>query len=113
MMLPWLAMDLWAGRFFTKPSVRTAILVYIIIVAVSYHYLLAKLWNPQGWQLVANAIEHIVALALYVIDWGPVQCQRERCNTNRPLPGSSFPSLSPSIPDPRHIDRLLSLSLHR
>ena len=48
---------------------RTAILAYIIIVAVIYHYLLAKLWNPQGWQLVADTIEHVVAPALYVIDW--------------------------------------------
>jgi hypothetical protein len=36
---------------------------------VIYHYLLAKLWNPQGWQLVADTIEHVVAPALYVIDW--------------------------------------------
>ena len=47
----------WA---FDRPSVRTAILTYIIIVALIYHYLLAKLWNPQGWQLVADTIEHVV-----------------------------------------------------
>ena len=57
--LPWLA----------RPSVRTAILTYIIIVAVIYHYLLAKLWNPQGWQLLADTIEHVVTPSLYVIDW--------------------------------------------
>ena len=48
---------------------RTAILTYIIIVAVIYHYLLAKLWNPQGWQLLADTIQHVVTPALYVIDW--------------------------------------------
>ncbi len=48
---------------------RTAILAYIIIVAVIYHYLLAKLWNPQGWELLADTIEHVVTPALYVIDW--------------------------------------------
>jgi len=67
MTLPWLAPDTRLGRFFSQPSVRTAILTYIIIVAVIYHYLLAKLWNPQGWQLVA--IEHVVTPALYVINW--------------------------------------------
>ena len=66
---PWLAPQSLAGRFFDRPSVRTAILTYIIIVAVIYHYLLAKLWNPQGWQLVADTIEHVVTPALYVIDW--------------------------------------------
>ena len=67
--LPWLAPQSRAGQFFDRPSVRTAILAYIIIVAVIYHYLLAKLWNPQGWQLLADTIEHVVTPALYVIDW--------------------------------------------
>ena len=67
--LPWLAPDTRLGAFFTRPSVRTAILTYIIIVAVIYHYLLAKLWNPQGWQLLADTIEHVVTPALYAIDW--------------------------------------------
>jgi hypothetical protein len=67
--LPWLAPQSRAGQFFERPSVRTAILAYIIIVAVIYHYLLAKLWNPQGWELLADTIEHVVTPALYVIDW--------------------------------------------
>jgi hypothetical protein len=69
MTLPWAAPDTRAGRFFQEPSVRTAILVYIIIVAVIYHYLLAPLWNPQGSQLVADTIEHVVVPALYIVDW--------------------------------------------
>ena len=69
MTLPWLAPDTGTGRFLDRPSVRTAILSYIIIVAVIYHYLLAKLWNPQGWQLLTDTIEHVVTPALYVIDW--------------------------------------------
>jgi len=67
--LPWLEPQSRAGQFFDRPSVRTAILAYIIIVAVIYHYLLAKLWNPQGWQLLADTVEHVVTPALYVIDW--------------------------------------------
>jgi hypothetical protein len=69
LMFPWLAPESRAGQFFDRPSVRTAILAYIIIVAVIYHYLLAKLWNPQGWELLADTIEHVVTPALYVIDW--------------------------------------------
>jgi hypothetical protein len=67
--LPWLAPATKLGRFFERPSVRTAILTYIIIVAVIYHYLLAKLWHPQGWEFIADTIEHVVTPALYVIDW--------------------------------------------
>ena len=77
MTLPWLAPNTGSGASSTRPSVRTAILAYIIIVAVIYHYLLAKLWNPQGWQLVADTIEHVVTPALYVIDW-VCSCRRER-----------------------------------
>jgi hypothetical protein len=35
--LPWLSPGSSLGQFFTRPSVRTAILTYIIIVAVIYH----------------------------------------------------------------------------
>src|SRR5271154_39354 len=69
MTLPWLAPGSALGRIFLQPSVRTAIATYIIIVAVIYHYLLRPLWNPQGWQLVADTIEHEVAPLLYIIDW--------------------------------------------
>lgn len=69
MTLPWLAPERRMGRFFSEPSVRTAIAVYIIVVAMIYHFILRQLWNPQGWQLVADTIEHEVAPALYVIDW--------------------------------------------
>jgi hypothetical protein len=69
MTLPWAAPDTRVARFFLKPSVRTAILVYIIIVAVIYHYLLAPLWNPQGLQLLATTIEHVAVPLLYILDW--------------------------------------------
>jgi hypothetical protein len=69
MTLPWLAPETKLGRFFLDPAVRTAILAYIIIVAVIYHVVLRKLWNPEGWEYVADTIEHVVAPTLYVIDW--------------------------------------------
>ena len=69
MTLPWLAPDTLLGRFLSRPSVRAAILIYIAVVAVIYHYLLAKLWNPQGWQLVVDTIEHVVTPTLYALDW--------------------------------------------
>ena len=69
MTLPWLAPESKLGAFFSRPSVRTAISSYIIVVSAVYYTILRKLWNPEGWQLVANAIEHCVAPALYLIDW--------------------------------------------
>jgi hypothetical protein len=101
------------GRFFTQPSVRSAILVYIIVVAVIYHYLLATLWNPQGWQFVADTIEHVVAPALYVYRLGSVRAEG---NAEIEI-GFCLARLSPRLRHsffrPRRRDRLLSLTLHR
>lgn len=58
-----------AGRFFARPSVRAAIACYIVVVFAIYHWLLAGLWQPQGWQWVADNLLHTVMPALFVIDW--------------------------------------------
>ena len=111
--LPWLAPQSRAGRFFDRPSVRTAILTYIIIVAVIYHYLLAKLWNPQGWQLVADTIEHVVTPALYVIDW-VLFVPKGTVKWKSAFAWLAFPlAYAVVFPDPRRRHGLLSLSLHQ
>ena len=111
--LPWLAPDTRLGAFFTRPSVRTAILTYIIIVAVIYHYLLAKLWNPQGWQLLVDTIEHVVTPALYAIDW-VLFVPKGTIRWRSAFVWLVYPArLCRLFADPRRGDRLLSLSLHR
>lgn len=57
------------GRFFDRPGVRTALCVYIIIVAVIYHWLLSDLWNPKGLQLFADRLLHTAVPILFVLDW--------------------------------------------
>jgi len=86
MTLPWLAPDTQLGAFFARPSVRTAIASYIIIVSVIYYAVLRKLWNPEGWQLVADTIEHCVTPSLFIAllptgwpscrggGWPPARC---------------------------------------
>ncbi|HAH64441.1 MAG TPA: hypothetical protein DCL72_02950, partial [Rhizobiales bacterium] len=69
MTLPWLAPNSALAAFFSRPSVRTALATYIIIVAAIYHVILRPLWNPQGWQLVADMIEHVATPGLYMVDW--------------------------------------------
>jgi hypothetical protein len=36
---------------------------------VVYHFLLAGVWEPQGWALVGNSLLHYVMPAAFVIDW--------------------------------------------
>ena len=56
MTLPWLAPESKLGVFFSRPSVRTAITCYIIVVSAVYYAILRKLWNPEG---LADTIEHL------------------------------------------------------
>jgi hypothetical protein len=69
MTMPWLAPGSRLGAFFTRPSVRTALAGYIIIVSMVYYAVLRKLWNPEGWHRIADTIEHCVTPSLYFGDW--------------------------------------------
>jgi len=56
-----------AGRFFAKPNTQSAVLVYIIIVCLGYHFLLAKIWNPQGLQYWVDKSLHYYVPVAYLI----------------------------------------------
>ena len=58
-----------AGRFLMRPGVRTATTAAITVVGVAYFLLLRKVWNPQGWQLVADAILHYLIPILVLVLW--------------------------------------------
>jgi len=55
---------LWARRAGT----RVAAGVYIAVTGAIYHWLLAGLWDPKGWQLVADTLLHTAAPLLYLAD---------------------------------------------
>ena len=57
------------GQFFAQPGVRTAIAVYITVVGIAYSLLLRHIWDPEGWQLVADRILHDVTPIMYVVFW--------------------------------------------
>ncbi len=57
------------GKFFNKPGVESAIAVYIVIVGIVYYFLLMKLWNPQGLQLIADILLHKLIPILYFLYW--------------------------------------------
>jgi len=67
--LPWLAPQSALGEFFSRPSVRTAIAAYIIIVMTIVYFVLRHLTNLQGWDFVADVLLHYVMPVLFVIDW--------------------------------------------
>jgi hypothetical protein len=56
-------------RFLKQPGVRTAIAVYILVVAVIYYLLLRKVFAPGGFGAVVNVLLHYVMPALCLLDW--------------------------------------------
>lgn len=69
MTLPWLAPRSQPGRWFLRPSVRTVLAGYIIVVGVVYHVMLRNLFHPEGWRLLCETILHYVTPTLFVLDW--------------------------------------------
>jgi len=65
--MPLLSPSSKAGKFFTKPNTQSALLVYIIIVCLGYHFLLAKIWNPQGLQYWVDKSLHYAVPAIYLL----------------------------------------------
>jgi hypothetical protein len=67
--LPWLAPQSRPGKFFFRPTVRTAIAAYIIIVMTIVYFVLRHLTDLQGWNFVADLLLHYIMPLLFVIDW--------------------------------------------
>jgi hypothetical protein len=113
MTLPWLAPESKLGAFFLRPSVRTAIACYIIIVSAVYYAILRKLWNPEGLQYLADTIEHCVAPALYIVDWLVFVPKGDALGKVGPLVAALSRGLRRRFVAPRRGNRILSLSLPR
>jgi hypothetical protein len=58
-----------AGRFLVRPSVRTAITGYIIIVGVVYFLLLHDLSRATGARLYFERALHYLTPPMFVLDW--------------------------------------------
>lgn len=58
-----------AARYFLRPKVRSAIALYILIVGLVYNIVLRGIWDPKGWQLLADNLLHVVVPCLYVGYW--------------------------------------------
>ena len=58
-----------AELFLTRPSVQSALVVYIIVVGGVYAVLLRNLWQPHGLQVLTNIVLHDVIPFLYPLYW--------------------------------------------
>ena len=57
------------GRYFSGPSVQAAVAVYITIVGIIYSLFLRTVWNPVGWQAVADHLLHDAVPLAFLVYW--------------------------------------------
>ncbi|MEJ5993005.1 Pr6Pr family membrane protein [Pedobacter sp. Du54] len=57
------------GRYFSLVTVQTGIALDIFIVGLVYNTVLRGIWEPKGWQLVADNLLHVIVPFLYVLYW--------------------------------------------
>jgi hypothetical protein len=43
--------------------------MYIVVVGVAYHFLLAHIWSPTGLQYVADVLQHYAVPIIYCVYW--------------------------------------------
>lgn len=72
-LVAWSFTSLWLNShykaFFARPSVFTAITVYIIVVGIVYNTVLRFTWNPEGLQRVVDELLHSIVPLLTTIYW--------------------------------------------
>ncbi len=55
--------------FLTRPSVLSAVTVYILVVGIVYNLVLRFIWAPVGWQMIVDEALHSVIPALFFLYW--------------------------------------------
>lgn len=58
-----------SGRLLAGANTRAGVVLYIGLVGVIYHLLLAGLWDPQGWQKIADQLLHTATPVMMAIAW--------------------------------------------
>jgi hypothetical protein len=68
-LIPVIAKKSRLGKFLSSSFMETGTMLYITIVGLAYHFLLANVWDPKGWQKVADVSLHYVVPIIYIIYW--------------------------------------------
>lgn len=55
--------------FFRRPGVNTTIAASIVVVGLTYFFLLRRVWDPRGLQLVVDGLLHYVMPVLFLVYW--------------------------------------------
>jgi hypothetical protein len=58
-----------SGRLLAGANTRAGVVLYIGLVGIIYHLLLSGLWDPQGWQKIADLLLHTATPVMMAIAW--------------------------------------------
>ena len=67
--IPLIAKNSRLAKFLSSPLMQTGTMLFITIVGLVYHFLLAHIWSPTGLQKVADVSLHYIVPVLYIIYW--------------------------------------------
>ncbi len=79
-------------NFLTTHSSLSAIVVYILIVGVVYHFALSHLWHPTGKIWVTDKIFHYISPALFTIYWMLFE-PKEKMSYNQSIKWLWYPAI--------------------
>lgn len=74
------------------PALRAGVVLYIAVVGLTYHLLLAQVWDPQGLQRIVDQTLHTVTPVAYILDW-LIVAPKGRLRSTDALRWLAFPGL--------------------
>ena len=57
------------GYKLSLPTSKSAVALYILIVGLVYNLVLRDIWEPKGWQLIADNLLHVIVPIAYLTYW--------------------------------------------
>lgn len=79
------------GSWLASPSLRGCATTAIVLVGLGYHLLLRALWDPQGWQWLADNLLHYAVPVAALAYWLSFPPSRATLSARVPLLWAAYP----------------------
>ncbi|WP_395944653.1 Pr6Pr family membrane protein [Brevundimonas sp.] len=66
---PLMSPDRRVARWSAGEGVRAAVTLYVVVVGVVYHFMIAPYWKPEGLTFGVNLVLHYVMPVAFLLDW--------------------------------------------
>jgi hypothetical protein len=79
------------GSWLASPSLRGCATTSIVLVGLGYHLLLREVWDPQGWQRLADTLLHYAVPVATLAYWLSFPPSRAALPARAPLLWAAYP----------------------